>query len=95
MSNYYVVTNRVVKYNTGATDKFAPRTANRESWAISGPYQKKSWAERASMLALGTHTCLSATVTTEEILREYRGNYLLEQEIHKALKLSSQLVENA
>lgn len=63
---YYVVTTRVVKIGTGSTERFTPRTANRTSHYVSGPFGKRSVAERSASMAMGTHTCLAACVVGQE-----------------------------
>lgn len=69
---YYLLTTRVVKTNTNAREKFAPRTTNTEFNSISGPFRKKITAERAAVAAMATHTCLSAQITTgEQLIAQY------------------------
>jgi hypothetical protein len=65
---FVVITKRVVKFNTGSEKRFDPRTANREETTVSGPFSKRSLAERAAASALGTHTCLGALVYDAETL---------------------------
>lgn len=84
---FFVLTKRVVKYNTGSTEKFAPRSANQESYQVSGPFTSRKAAERACVNCLATHTCLMAQVATIEQLREIRSdNHYLGQEISAVLK---------
>lgn len=59
---FVLITTRLVKVNTGATEKFAPRTANRTNAYVSGPFNSLKAAQRAAMTALGVHTCLDAQV---------------------------------
>jgi len=67
---WYLLTRRVVRHGTGSTGAYQPRSANRESWHISGPWSKRPLAERAAVAALGQHTCLSAEVySAEEMAR--------------------------
>jgi hypothetical protein len=66
---FVLITKRVVKVNTGATAKFAPRTTNRTDYYVSGPFKRLGTAQRAVLVALGTHTCLDAQVWSEEQVR--------------------------
>ncbi len=59
---FMLMIRRVVKHNTGATAKFAPRSVNREELFWSGPFLGPKAAQRALLTVLGTHTCLSAEV---------------------------------
>ncbi len=63
---YFVITKRVVKFNTGATEKFAPKSGNRTDWTLSGPFDTQVRAERCALRALGTHTCLSAQIYDDD-----------------------------
>ena len=72
---FFVVTERLWKINTGATEKFAPRTGMRSGWHIIGPFTKRSAAERAAVNASGVHTCLSAVVLTAEQLPEFAKSF--------------------
>jgi hypothetical protein len=46
--------------------KYEPRTENRESFRVSGPFEQRADAEAAARDALATHTCLSARVISRE-----------------------------
>lgn len=70
MTKYYVVTERVIKYNTGSQDRYAPKTTNREEEHYTGPMTAKE-AREAAKLAMATHTCLSALVMSEFELAKY------------------------
>lgn len=63
---YVLIVRRVVKHNTGATQKFAPRSANREELRACGPFRTLRAAERAAVTVLGTHTCLDAQIWSRE-----------------------------
>ena len=67
---YFLLIGRVVKHNTGSKEAYAPRTANEESLRISGPFSKRTTAERAMVSVLATHTCLSVKVVTLEYLQK-------------------------
>lgn len=67
---FVVIVERVVKTNTHATEKFAPRTANVRRKTVSGPFASFRTAQRAAVTALGTHTCLLAQVWSEAQVRE-------------------------
>lgn len=69
---YFLITKRVVKVpgTQNAGDKFYARQVNRQSYTVSGPFQKTSAAERSMVRALGTHTCLSAEVLSAEKVKE-------------------------
>jgi hypothetical protein len=57
---WIVLTERLVKTNTGATEKFAPRTQNNRHWTVSGPFKSERAGERAVMAALSSHTTITA-----------------------------------
>lgn len=59
---FVLICNRVVKRNTGATAKFAPRSANNETLHVSGPFATFGAAQKAALAALSTHTCLDAQI---------------------------------
>lgn len=88
---YFVITNRVVKFNTGATEKFAPRTSNNTIYTASGPFSPKQ-ARQAAVAALSTHTCLEAQVLSLDQLRALKAryssevNYMLQQLAMEVLK---------
>lgn len=86
---FYLVTHRVYKIATNSSERFAARSTNHTSWEVSGPFSRRSPAERAMVTALGTHTCLSAQVMTVEQMQASRGDsdYGLRRAIEKALKL--------
>jgi hypothetical protein len=68
---YVVLITRVIKVNTGATEKFAPRTANRQTLTCSGPFGNLKAAQHAVLTALGTHTCIDAQIwSAEQIWKE-------------------------
>ena len=60
---FFVLCHRVVKVNTGATEKFSPRTSNNVYEYLSGPFSERL-AEKAALAAIATHTCLGARVIT-------------------------------
>lgn len=62
---FVLITTRVVKKNTGATEKFAPRSVNATDTYVSGPFLSLKAAQRACLTALGTHTCLDASIWSE------------------------------
>lgn len=66
---FVVVVTRTVKRNTGATEKFAPRSANQTSLHVVGPFSTRRGAERAASAATATHTCLGAEVWTAEAVK--------------------------
>jgi hypothetical protein len=68
---FFVMSKRVVKFTTGNTEKFAPRASNAVIWTASGPFAKRSLAERAAASALGTHTCLGAMVVSAAEIAEF------------------------
>jgi hypothetical protein len=78
---FVLICNRVVKMNTGATAKFAPRSANQTMLTVSGPFTSYRVAQRAMLTTLGTHTCLDAQVWTEDYVRKQqtKGNRAGEQ----------------
>lgn len=59
---YVVITKRIYKVGTAATQKFAPRSTNRTEMHVAGPFRTQRAAERAALAALSTHTCLGAQV---------------------------------
>jgi len=63
---FVLFTTRVVKHNTGHTEKFQPRTANREDTYVSGPFLRLGHACAAASKALGTHTCLAAWLMSKK-----------------------------
>lgn len=75
LTMYVLICNRVVKRNTGSTEKFAPRTANYESLKVSGPFRSFKAAQRAAETALSTHTCLDAQVWNAEQVAEHQQAY--------------------
>ena len=58
---FVVIVSRVVKVNTGATEKFAPRSTNRTTKHVSGPFPSFKAAQHAVLAALSSHTCLGGT----------------------------------
>lgn len=90
---FAVITKRVIKFNIGQTDKFAPRTANQESYAVSGPWRTRKAAELAALKAMGVHTTLGAEVVSEEDLPAAIADapYMFTKE----LKRMQKLMENA
>lgn len=97
---YYVSTVRVIKLNTGNTgaqDKFTPRTVNRESIRVSGPWAERNSAEQAALAALATHTCLSAVVLTTEDMQaaivRMRSNGTSYSDSYNAMRDALQLVQ--
>jgi len=62
---YVVITARVIKVNTGSTEKFAPRSSNNTRLYASGPYSLKT-AQRVAEAAMGQHTTLMAQIWSEE-----------------------------
>jgi hypothetical protein len=77
---YFLVIERVIKHNTHTTERFAARTANRESRHISGPFTARKTAERAAVMAMGTHPCLAVQVYSTEqlqsLLDDLDGRYM-------------------
>lgn len=67
---FMILVTRVVKKNTGAREKFAPRTANDTTRHFCGPFQKIRSAERAMASILATHTALDAVIWSEAQVRE-------------------------
>jgi hypothetical protein len=43
-------------------DRFGARTTTSRSWHVSGPFVRRASAERAAVLAMGTHSALSVQV---------------------------------
>lgn len=87
MAEFFVATKRVIKFNTGNTNQFAPRTVNRTSWHLAGPFSKRATAERTACSAMGTHTCLDALVLTPsemDRLRKGTDDYELRNLLAKA-----------
>ncbi len=74
---YVLVCNRVVKVNTGATEKFAPRSTNQTGLYVSGPFTTLKAAQRAMLFALQTHTCLDAQAwSVERVAAEASKGYV-------------------
>lgn len=67
---WYVVTDRMAKFSTGSTEKFAPRQNNRRFLTISGPFPNERFARRISLAAMQTHTCLATRILEEDGVRE-------------------------
>jgi hypothetical protein len=67
---FVVLTRRVIKVNTGSTEKYAPRSANRISRQVSGPFPSLRVAQKAAFRCLGVHTCIDAQVWNEAQIRE-------------------------
>lgn len=87
---------RLVKFNTGATQRFAPRSANRTEIAWAGPFRLRSRAEQAVLSTLGTHTCLSAVIVSEDFIRdELAKGMSLTTSRENAFKEALRLVEDA
>jgi hypothetical protein len=61
---YFLLTQRLIRYNTGTKEPYEPRTANYSVWKVDGPFTRRSRAEQASVSALGTQTCTTAKVLT-------------------------------
>lgn len=70
---YVVIAKRVLKVGTGATAKFAPRTANRIFLTVSGPFTSLAAAQHAVLQALGTHSCLDAQAWSAEAVQKRRA----------------------
>jgi hypothetical protein len=68
---FFCIIKSVVKHNTGAKEKYAPRSVNVESWDVAGPFTKLGTAERAAASVLSRHTCLTAQVYSQAGLAEY------------------------
>jgi hypothetical protein len=89
---FVVMIERVVKMNTGSTEKFAPRSSNHKTWHFAGPFRTRRAAERSAVAALATHTCLCAQVWSEADLESWRdpqrygSNYGLENAVIDARK---------
>lgn len=71
---FVVIVERVVKVNTSASEKFSPRTANRTSKHVCGPFRTAGTAQKAVLAALSTHTALSASVWSAEQIAEKQTN---------------------
>ena len=67
---YVLIVRRLVKMNTGNTEKFSPRTVNRECLRVSGPFLSLKAVQRAVLAVLATHTALDAQVWSEAQLQE-------------------------
>ncbi len=92
---YVLITTRVVKINTGSTEKFAPRTANSTSMHVSGPFGAKS-AQRAALAALATHTCLDAQIWSEAKIREaYEHRSSLSYFMAECVRRAVELIDGA
>jgi hypothetical protein len=92
---YYVVTQRIIKINTGATERYAPKSGNQTRWTLSGPFDDQARAERCALRALGTHTCLSAQVYDQEgiefLKRQRDTPFDLDKAIGRQLRLEAAL----
>jgi len=67
---FVLICQRVVKVNTGAREKFAPRSANQTRLSVSGAFLTIKSAQRAALVALGTHTCLDAQIWSDKQIAE-------------------------
>lgn len=80
---FFVLVKRVVRYVTSnSADRFQPRTANRESWTVNGPFTRRKTAEQAAMAALGQHTCLLAQVMSAAALESLAAADSFDQPDH-------------
>lgn len=88
---FYVLTKRAFKVARTPTGQFDARTGTQTEWHLSGPFSKKPLAERTAAAALGTHTCLTARVHTEEELRRIvaktDGDYTLDRVIREHFRV--------
>jgi predicted GIY-YIG superfamily endonuclease len=84
---FYVLVKRLYKVGTGATQQYAPRTTSHTEWHVCGGFTKRPLAERVMAKVMGTHSCLSAAVYTEDelmvIARKTDGEYMLGKTINK------------
>jgi hypothetical protein len=67
--SFVLITQRLVKVNTGTTERYSPRTANRTMLTVSGPFGSIRQAQRAAIAAIATHTILAAQVWSESQVR--------------------------
>lgn len=67
---WVIVVTRIVKVNTGAIEKYSPRTANRETSHVLGPFLSVKAAQVALVKVSGAHTCLGARMLSETQVRE-------------------------
>lgn len=89
---FVLITERTLKRNTGATETFAPRSANYTASFVSGPFRTLTSASDAAKIALSTHTCLSAMVWSRAQVEAQRAKYL--RDIDKELFATAwQLIE--
>lgn len=93
---FVMVTKRVVKHNTGATAKFAPRTTNAETLTVSGPFADRERAERAMLAALATHTCLSAQILDDAAVGALlRGGSWSGHDVYEMAREATRLLQEA
>lgn len=94
---YVLICKRVVKFNTGSTEKFSPRSANRAGLYVSGPFTSLRMAQRAAITALATHTCLDAQVWSERQVQAeaVKGSVRLGEERYDAMREAARLFEAA
>lgn len=94
---FVVVTRRIVKTNTGTTEKFAPRTRNEINLRVSGPFPTLRVAQKIAFKCLGVHTCLDAQVWSEARVREdyAKGYSMLGNDRWEALKEAVRLIDDA
>lgn len=92
---YVVITERVIKFNTHATAKFAARSENTIRLNASGPFLSFKAAQRAVLTCLGTHTCLDAKVWTEEqIVDALKRPHSLRHEMNTILIEAQKMLMN-
>lgn len=69
---YFVLHHKIAKFNMGTRttdDKFAPRTANSKFMSVSGPFSKRSTAERAVVASLSSVHSIGSEVWTADAIR--------------------------
>lgn len=92
---FVLITNRLVKVNTGSTSQYAPRTQNREILTVSGPFPSLKIAQRAALTVLGVHTCLDAQVwSAAQIVAKIRDGSN-SHELHAVLREAARLLRAA
>ena len=92
---FFVLTHRVVKHSNPGATGFAPRSTNVTSLSVSGPFDRREVAEKATTAALATHTCTEAQVwSAEQITAKLaQGSASMPYDLYNALIKASQLFD--
>ncbi|MBL8798003.1 MAG: hypothetical protein JNM56_29165 [Planctomycetia bacterium] len=93
---YVIITHRLIRTNTGATQPYAPRTAHSIRLHVSGPFESEKTAQRAVLHALSVHTTLSAQVWSWTQIRDAlaRGAGVNGQDMQQVLTEAMRCLES-